>query len=186
MKTRTIQSIFSIYSILIHVQTWMSAWLISVFEICYARTLAKHIFTNVIKRNNDLTDMEWVGVTNTISPVPSFSQFLGVIKILATHAISRSYLAEIAAVVVTSVKCRCDLKNLTCKFARSKISLTEKLTNRALVTPPQDMLWLFVARNMAHVQNLSKSSPWCAQHCAILGHVIQRINLVHPVWTYDD
>ena len=36
--------------------------------------------------------------------------------------------------VVTSVKYGCDLKNLTCTFARSKILLTDKLTNGALVT----------------------------------------------------
>ena len=35
----------------------------------------------------------------------------------------------------TPVKYECDSRNLTCIFARSIILLTEKLTNRALVTP---------------------------------------------------
>ena len=40
-----------------------------------------------------------------------------------------------SAAAVTLVKYECDSRNLTCTFARSKILLTEKLTNGALVTP---------------------------------------------------
>ena len=36
---------------------------------------------------------------------------------------------------MTPVKYECDLKNLRCTFARLKISLIGKLTNKALVTP---------------------------------------------------
>ena len=39
----------------------------------------------------------------------------------------------------TPVKYECDSRNLTCTFARSKILLTEKLTNGALVTPTPEV-----------------------------------------------
>ena len=40
-----------------------------------------------------------------------------------------------SAAAGTHVKYKCDSRNLTCTFARSKMSFTEKLTNGALVTP---------------------------------------------------
>ena len=45
------------------------------------------------------------------------------------------------AAAVTTVKYECDSKNVTGTFARSKILLTEKLINRALVTPTPGQLW---------------------------------------------
>ena len=41
-----------------------------------------------------------------------------------------------SSAAVTPVKYECDSTNLTVTFARSKMLLTEKLTNRAVVTPP--------------------------------------------------
>ena len=40
-----------------------------------------------------------------------------------------------SSAAMTPVKYECDSKNVTGTFASSKILLTEKLTNRALVTP---------------------------------------------------
>ena len=44
--------------------------------------------------------------------------------------------------VVIPVKYECESKNLTVTFARSKILLTENLTNGALATPTQGQRWL--------------------------------------------
>ena len=43
-----------------------------------------------------------------------------------------------SAAAVTPVKYECDSGNLTGNFARSKILLTERLANGALVTPTPD------------------------------------------------
>ena len=45
-----------------------------------------------------------------------------------------------SSAAVTPVKYECDSRNITDTFARSEISLTEKLTNGALVTPTPDLL----------------------------------------------
>ena len=52
---------------------------------------------------------------------------------------------------MTSVKYGGDLKNLTCTFAKLKISLMEKLPNRALVTPTPDLV---------HTYNIDKDIWW--------------------------
>ena len=44
-----------------------------------------------------------------------------------------------SSAAVTPVKYECDANNLTGPFARSKILLTEKLTNGALVTPTPEV-----------------------------------------------
>ena len=64
---------------------------------------------------------------------------VGVTKPNVSYWISRLYLAGVAAAqlrcAMTPVKYECDSGNLTGTFARSKILLTEKLANGALVTP---------------------------------------------------
>ena len=72
------------------------------------------------------------GVTKPIFSVPLFSTFSVIVKTNVSYWISRLYLAGVA---VTPVKYECDPGNLTGTFAISKISLTEKLANVALVTP---------------------------------------------------
>ena len=68
-----------------------------------------------------------VGATKSISSVPLISRFFTIVKTLVTYWISCSYL--------TGVKYECEANNLTGTFARSKILLSEKLTNGDLVTP---------------------------------------------------
>ena len=72
-----------------------------------------------------------VGVTKPISSVPLFSEFFSVIKTHVTYWISRLY----STGAVAPVKYKCDSNNLRGTFARTKILLTEKITNGALVTP---------------------------------------------------
>ena len=78
-----------------------------------------------------------VGVTKPISSVPLFSIFF-------QYYHNTSYLLNItfifdrcrsSSAAVASVKYKCDSNNLRGSFGRSKILLTEKLTNGALVTP---------------------------------------------------
>ena len=45
-----------------------------------------------------------------------------------------------SSAAVTPVKYECDSGNLAGTFTRSKISLTEKLANGALVTPTPDLV----------------------------------------------
>ena len=78
-----------------------------------------------------------VGVTKSISSVKLISRFFH-------HYRNTWYLLNImfifdrcrhSSAAATPVKYECDANNLTGTFARSKILLTEKLTNGALVTP---------------------------------------------------
>ena len=79
-----------------------------------------------------------VGVTKPISSVPLISRFFNIAKTLVTYWISCSYLTGVAAwAAATPVKYECDANKLTGTLAKSKILLTEKLTNGALVTPIQ-------------------------------------------------
>ena len=77
-----------------------------------------------------------MGVTKAISSVPLISLFFNIVN--------TGYLLNImfifdrccrSSAAVTPVKYQCDVNNITGTFARSKILLTDKLTNGALVTP---------------------------------------------------
>ena len=56
-----------------------------------------------------------------------------------------------SSAAVTPVKYECDANNLTGTFARSKILLTEKLTNGALVTPTPGFVVLKCRLIFTHV-----------------------------------
>ena len=71
-----------------------------------------------------------VGVTKPISPVSLFLLFFTIVDTLVAYWMSRPYL--------TGVKYEMDFYNLTGIFSRSKISLTDKLANGALVTSNPD------------------------------------------------
>ena len=60
------------------------------------------------------------------------------------------------------VKYECESKNLTVTFARSKILLTEKLTNEALVTPtPGKLPYKNLSARAPHTCNRWKSDRFC-------------------------
>ena len=83
------------------------------------------------------------GLLSQFPPFRYFPIFFSIVKPHVSYWISRLYLAGVAAAhaaAVTPVKYGCDSKNLTCAFARSKILLTEKLTNGALVTPTPGLI----------------------------------------------
>ena len=90
---------------------------------------------------------------------------------METHVsdwISRLYLAcrcRRGSTVVTPVKYECDSKNLTNTFARSKILLAEKLTNRALVTPPPAVS---VFRSMMEL-SWDPSADYAIRHAGVGG-----------------
>ena len=109
--------------------------------------------------NNDQVSKVTMVTQPMVSSVPLIHQFFKG----WSPSISCSYLTDVAAIspvfqnhqntgypyditfifqrchrslaMVTFVKYECDLKNITSTFARSKIYLTEKLMNGALVTP---------------------------------------------------
>ena len=94
-----------------------------------------------------------VGVTKPMFSVPLFSTFSVIVKTSVSYWISRLYLAGVAAAqlrrhcaAATPVKYECDSGNLTGNFARSKILLTEKLANGALVTPTPDETMAYTAQ----------------------------------------
>ena len=77
--------------------------------------------------------------------------------------------------VVTPVKYESDWNNLTCIFAKLNISLTDKLTKEALVTPPlacSRIIWIphsygwFVCRHFCH-------ADFCFRKDAIKGISLQ-------------
>ena len=70
------------------------------------------------------------GVTKPISPVSLFLRFFTIVDTLVAYWMSRPYL--------TGVKYEMDSYNLTGIFSKSKISLTDKLANGALVTSNPD------------------------------------------------
>ena len=78
------------------------------------------------------------GVTKPIVSVPLFSQFLRMLKTLATCMISRSYLTGVSS-AVTPDKYENDWKYLTYNFVQSKFPVTERITNGDLVTPTQGL-----------------------------------------------
>ena len=71
-------------------------------------------------------------VTKPISSVPLISEIFSIAKTHVSYWISCLY-------AVAPVKYKCDSNNLRGTFDRSKILLTEKLTNGALVTPTPDL-----------------------------------------------
>ena len=76
-----------------------------------------------------------VGVTKPIASVPLFSQIFFIVK---RHLLNIAFIFDRcrrSSAAGTPVKYEYDSRNLACSFARSKILLTEKLTNGALVTP---------------------------------------------------
>ena len=96
---------------------------------------------------------EWASPLRVITPCGGpgtwgggyWTNFLRSVNLLIfQHCQNTGYLLNIififdrcrrSSAAVTPVKYECDANNLTGTFARSKILLTEKLTNRALVTP---------------------------------------------------
>ena len=80
--------------------------------------------------------MPGVGVTKPFSSVPLFSEIFNIIK---THYVLNIKFifgrCRRSQAAVTPGKYECDSKNLRDTFVRSKILLTEKLTNGALVIP---------------------------------------------------
>ena len=76
---------------------------------------------------------------------PLFRYFPQIFSIVKTHVcywISRLYLAGVTA---AQLKYKCDSNDSRGIFAGSKILLTEKLTNRALVTPaPEELFYIFI------------------------------------------
>ena len=78
-----------------------------------------------------------VGVTKPIFSVPLFSQFFTMIKTLATCLIPHSYLTGVTAAELRRhlTNMNRDWKYVTYIFAIPEFSVTEKLTNGALVTP---------------------------------------------------
>ena len=79
----------------------------------------------------------WLSLFPLFRYFPNFSS-------LSKHNLTVKYIVFIfdrchrSSAAVTPVKYECDSRNITCTFARSKITLTEKLTNGALVTPTPD------------------------------------------------
>ena len=66
-----------------------------------------------------------------------------------------------SSAAVTPVKYKCDLRNLTCTFARSKILLTEKLTNGALVTPtPGRRICQHLYRHLDYTEDITITKPY--------------------------
>ena len=113
------------------------------FHIHLVNTMASDVLTPWLPGHQDpsmafrMTD-PIVGVTKSISSVLLFSSFFRTVETQANFWISRLYLTGVAAAhaaAVTTVKYECDSKNITDTFARSEISLTDKSTNGALVTP---------------------------------------------------
>ena len=82
--------------------------------------------------NHTFASVSWcsprVGVTKPISFVPSFSEF----SALSKHM---SAIENPVYIWQVSLQLSCDSNNLRGTFARLKILLMEKLTNRVLVTP---------------------------------------------------
>ena len=82
-----------------------------------------------------------VGVIKAISFAPLFSQIFSIAK---THV--RYWILRLCGVI--PVKYECDSKNLTVTFARSKILLTDKSTNGALVTlTPGMSIWCLIGKS---------------------------------------
>ena len=82
-----------------------------------------------------------VGVTKPISSVRLFSYFFSIVKHMLTIKL-HLYIWQASPAMVAPVKCKCDSNNLRDTLTRSKILLTEKLTNGALVTPTSAKLLL--------------------------------------------
>ena len=84
-----------------------------------------------------------VGVTKAISSIPLFSQLYRyyppntVYQLNITFIFDRNH-SSLAA--VTPVKYECDSKRPRDNYTKSKIYITEKLKNGALVTPTPDHL----------------------------------------------
>ena len=78
-----------------------------------------------------------------------------------------------SSAAMTPVKYECDLKNITCTFARLKILLTEKLTKGALVTPTPGMSLLRAPHNLLVKERYGvffMSSDFSPNHCSFNGH----------------
>ena len=74
----------------------------------------------------------------------------------------------LSSAVVTPVKYECGWNNLTCTFARSKILLTEKLTNRALVTPTPVAYWGQKVTDTILLAAFSSACRRCSNYIFIL------------------
>ena len=80
--------------------------------------------------------MQGWGLLNQFAPFRYFPNF----PALSKHMLTIEYHVYVdschrSSAAVAPVKYKCDLNNLRGTFTRSKILLTEKLTNGALVTP---------------------------------------------------
>ena len=88
-------------------------------------------FALVDKNKQSMLAVTRVGVTEKNSSVSIISQFFGIVETLATHCISREYLAGAA---MTPVRYECASQKSSNNTAKSKLYLKENLTNRALIT----------------------------------------------------
>ena len=73
---------------------------------------------------------------------------------------------------MTPVKYECDANNLTSTLTGSKILLTEKLTNRALVTPTPGLQGIFMPTTGSH------SNYW---HAGYIYNIISSATLTQPL-----
>ena len=87
-----------------------------------------------------------------------------------------------SSAAVTPVKYECDANNITGTFARSKILLTEKLTNGALVTPIPGVMLPTLDRSLPSSGTLwyvySGINIWCwlCHQCSVGHHQSYTIN----------
>ena len=115
-------------------------------------------------------DKDGVGAVKPISYVPIFSHFFYNIKILIFYKKYHVHIdrCRLSLATVTSIKYGCDLKNFTCSFTRSKFPVAEKLTNRALVTPPLVRQGIHVWFNQVHrftaLMNVKQSANSSVQY----------------------
>ena len=85
----------------------------------------------------------WGVRTKPISCIPLFSEFFSIVKTHVSYWIPRLCLTGAAVIQLRWHLSNMNVisNNLRGTFARSKILLIEKLTNRTLVTPPLICLW---------------------------------------------
>ena len=123
-----------------------------------------------------LTSCSGVGVTMLIFSAPLFSEFFSIAKAHVSCWISLLIFCRChrSSAVVAPVKYKRDSNNSRCTFARSKILLTEKSTNAALVTPTPEPY-------TQHTPSITHYVRTCVQEAGIKG----RDNSLHPTDTME-
>ena len=131
-----------------------------------------------------------VGVTKQIPPVPLSPRFFIIVETLVTYWIACSYLTGVPA-----AQLRGHLSNMNVMqiiFARSKILLTEKLMNGALVTPSPDQrcdfMQIIINRELTH-NGVWFTFNWkLTSRCYISAHIFTTREMVmtnHDMWLHD-